>query len=735
MIVVTGGAGFIGSELIHQLVARGHNVVAVDNLVNGRRENLEEVASDRVKLVEADIRDSETMARVLGDAEVVFHLACLGVRHSIHSPHENHEVNAGGTLTLLSAARAAGVKRFVHVSSSEIYGPARCVPMSEDHPPLPTTVYGASKLAGEAYARAFFRTYRYPTVIVRPFNAYGPRSHHEGDSGEVIPKFLLRCLGGSPMVVFGDGTQTRDFSYVTDVANGILLAGFEDGAVGETINLGSGSEITINDLAALVAEVVGLGEARIVHDTERPGDVRRLYADTSKARDLLGFKCTVALREGLSRLKAWYLELDRSVEALLAGEVVHNWQAGEAGHGLDERPRIPVARPSLGEAEAAAARRPIRSGWVTQGPEVAALEREFAAYTGARYACAVSSGTAALHLALLAVGVRTADEVITASHSFIATANSIRYCGATPVFVDIEPATFNIDPRLIERAISHRTRAILCVHQVGMPCDMAGILRIAKRHALPVIEDAACAIGSEIEWGGSWERIGRPHGDIACFSFHPRKLVTTGDGGMLTTNSEAFDLQFRLGRQHGMSVSDVQRHAARTVAFESYVTLGYNYRMTDIQAAVGRVQLSRLAAGVERRRWLAARYASLLTELPDIGPPVEPAHARSNWQSYCVRLPAGCDQRQVMQAMLDEGVATRRGVMCAHREPAYPKSSWSCGVPTESCECPAGSCARLRESERAQDQAIVLPLFQEMTADEQDRVIAALARARSVGRE
>lgn len=735
MIVVTGGAGFIGSELVRQLAARGHEIVAVDNLVNGCRENLEEVASDRVKLVVADVRDSETMARIVCDAELVFHLACLGVRHSIHSPQENHEVNAGGTLTLLSAARASGVKRFVHVSSSEIYGPARSVPMSENHPPMPTTVYGASKLAGEGYARAFHRTYRYPTVIVRPFNAYGPRSHHEGDSGEVIPKFLLRCLAGSPMVIFGDGTQTRDFTYVADIANGILRAGFEDGAVGETINLGSGSETTINDLAALVAEVVGRGEARVVHDAERPGDVRRLYADTSKARDLLGFKATVALPEGLSRLKAWYLKLDRPVGALLSEEVVHNWQAGEARHERGDRARIPVARPSLGEAEVAAARRSILSGWVTQGPEVGALEREFAAYTDARYACAVSSGTAALHLALLAVGVRPGDEVITASHSFIATANSIRYCGATPVFVDIEPATFNMAPALIERVITASTRAILCVHQVGMPCDMAAILRIARRHALPVIEDAACAIGSEIEWEGRWERIGRPHADIACFSFHPRKLVTTGDGGMLTTSSEAFDLQFRLWRQHGMSVSDVQRHSAPTVAFESYVALGYNYRMTDIQAAVGRVQLGRLAAGVEHRRRLAARYASLLAELPDFGPPIEPAHARSNWQSYCVRLPAGCDQRRVMQAMLDAGVATRRGVMCAHREPAYPKGSWSCGAPAGSCDCPVGTCVLLRESERAQDQAIVLPLFLEMTTDEQDRVVAALARARAVGRE
>src|SRR6185436_300603 len=205
-------------------------------------------------------------------------------------------------------------------------------------------------------------------------------------------------------------------------------------------------------------------------------------------------------------------------------------------------------------AEAVAAGRPIASGWVTQGPEVAAFEQEFAAVVGARHACATSSGTTALHLALLAVGVEPGDEVVTASHSFIATANAVRYCGATPVFVDIDPATFNLRADLVERAIGPATRAILCVHQIGMPCDLAALLAVARRHGLPLIEDAACATGSEILIAGTWERIGKPHGDIACFSFHPRKVITTGDGGMLTTANAELDRRARQWRQHAMSV-------------------------------------------------------------------------------------------------------------------------------------------------------------------------------------
>ncbi|HET9715248.1 MAG TPA: DegT/DnrJ/EryC1/StrS family aminotransferase [Pseudolabrys sp.] len=375
---------------------------------------------------------------------------------------------------------------------------------------------------------------------------------------------------------------------------------------------------------------------------------------------------------------------------------------------------IPIARPALDDEDAAAAERVILSGWLSQGPEVAAFEREFATFVGAPHACAVMNCTAALHLALLAVGVRAEDEVITVSHSYIATANAIRFCGGQPVFVDIDPLTFNIDVSRIERAISARTRAILCVHQMGMPCDLTSILDIARRYRLPVIEDAACASGSEIRIDGAWQRIGRPHGDIACFSFHPRKVITTGDGGMLTTASAEWDRLFRLWRQHGMSVSDVVRHASPQVTFESYPIVGYNYRMTDMQAAVGRNQLRRLPDFVNRRRQLAEQYRAYLLELPGIHSPHEPEWARSNWQSYCVRLPDGTNQRAAMQFMLDRGVATRRGIMCAHLERAYwelePRFS-------------------LHESEVAHHNCILLPLYTEMTDAEQRRVVEVLGEA------
>jgi dTDP-4-amino-4,6-dideoxygalactose transaminase len=372
---------------------------------------------------------------------------------------------------------------------------------------------------------------------------------------------------------------------------------------------------------------------------------------------------------------------------------------------------IPVAKPLLGEAEAEAAREAVLSGWVTQGPRVVAFERAFATYVGAPYACAVSNCTAALHLALLAAGVGPGDEVITASHSFIATANSIQYCGGTPVFVDIDPATFNIDPARVADAITSRTRAVLAVHQIGMPCDLHSLLAEARRHGIALIEDAACAVGSAIRMNGDWQAIGRPHGDIACFSFHPRKVITTGDGGMLTTSNPEFDAKFRLWRQHGMDVPDIVRHGSPQIIFEGYPIVGYNYRMTDIQAAVGCEQLKRLPALVAQRRRLADRYLELLGNVEGLGLPYEPDWARSNWQSYCIRLPERVDQRTVMQNLLDKGISTRRGIMCSHREPCYSDGK---------------SRLDLLQSELAQDHCIVLPIYAQMMEDEQESVASAL---------
>lgn len=392
-------------------------------------------------------------------------------------------------------------------------------------------------------------------------------------------------------------------------------------------------------------------------------------------------------------------------------EILREREVGVKTADVAAEAMIPIAKPFLDTTEADAAREAVLSGWLSQGQQVTAFEREFAALTGAQHACAVSNCTTALHLALLASGVGPGDEVITASHSFIATANSIRYCGATPIFVDIDPATYNLDPACVADAITERTRAILAIHQMGMPCDLKSLLAVANRHGIMLIEDAACAIGSQINVDGDWELIGKPRGSIACFSFHPRKVITTGEGGMLTTSDPEHNRNLRLWRQHGMDVPDTVRHSSPQVIFESYLFVGFNYRMTDVQAAIGRKQLKRLPELMALRRAIAHRYTELLRNLEGLTLPFEPEWARSNWQSYCVRLPDKVNQKTVMQNLLDQGIATRRGIMCSHREAPYLNN---------------GQRHDLRQSELAQDHSILLPIYAQMTEDDQVRVVSAL---------
>ena len=320
-ILVTGGAGFIGSELTNQLLTAKAKVTVVDNLVNGKVENLD-IHNKNIKFLNEDIRNYELMEELITNTDIVFHLASMGIRHSLHSPIENHEVNAEGTLNLLRISEPNKNLKFVHISTSEVYGTAHYTPMDENHPTLVSTVYGGSKLAGESYVRAFNETYNLDSVVIRPFNSFGPNSHHEGDCGEVIPKFIIRALTNSPLYIFGDGEQTRDFTYVTDSANAIIKIGINYDKF-DTYNVGSETEISIKDLAKLIIKLTD-SKSQIVHIEPRPGDVLRLYSDSTKSFDKFNLKHKNNLEQGLSKLIDLYK--GKELESLIKEDEIRNWK-------------------------------------------------------------------------------------------------------------------------------------------------------------------------------------------------------------------------------------------------------------------------------------------------------------------------------------------------------------------------------------------------------------------------
>lgn len=326
-VAVTGGAGFIGSHLVDLLVRESCRVRVLDDFSTGKAANLEQHRNaPGFELVEGSVTDETLVARLLLGVEAVFHLACLGVRHSLLHPRENYRVNAEGTLTVARAACDRRVSLFVHCSSSEIYGTAETAPMTEEHPARPRTVYGAGKLAGEAVARSLHYSRGLPIVVLRPFNAYGPRSHHEGLAGEMIPKTIVRALHDEPPVIFGDGTQTRDFSYVTDTARALADAARCDAAVGRTLNVGSGREIAIGELAAKIVEMVGGSGGQARFTARRPGDVDRLCGDSARFRELTGWTPRVGLDGGLALTVDWFRRHPSGIDWLAAEEVARSWE-------------------------------------------------------------------------------------------------------------------------------------------------------------------------------------------------------------------------------------------------------------------------------------------------------------------------------------------------------------------------------------------------------------------------
>ncbi|XIE77594.1 aminotransferase class I/II-fold pyridoxal phosphate-dependent enzyme [Streptomyces sp. SBR177] len=628
----------------------------LDNFVRGRRANLAKaLASGRVRLVEGDIRDAATVRRVTEGADLVYHLAAIRITQCAEEPRLANEVMVDGTFNVLEAAAAAGVGKVIASSSASVYGLAESFPTTERHHPYNNdTFYGAAKAFNEGMLRSFHAMYGLDYVVLRYFNVYGPRMDIHGLYTEVLIRWMERIEAGEPPLILGDGTQTMDFVDVRDIARANILAA-RPGLTDEVFNVASATETSLRELADELLAVMG-SDLEPVHGPARAvNGVTRRLADTTLAEERLGFKAEIDLRTGLKDLVDWW-------------RAEKGATATDADRAAARPARIPVMVPWLGDEEADAAAAAVRSGWVAQGPRVAAFERAFAERVGAAHGVAVSSCTTALHLALVALGLGPGDEVIVPSLSFIATANAVRYVGAEPVFADVELATGNLTAATVDAVRTARTKAVLVVHQAGVPADVEALRAACEGWGLPLVEDAACAIGSTAG-GGS---VGRG-ALLAAWSFHPRKLLTTGEGGMVTTDDPEWAARLRRLREHGMNVSAADRHASGTPVLESYLETGFNYRMTDIQAAVGLAQLEKLDVMVARRRELAARYSALLADVPGLDPVRDPAHGTSNFQSYWVLLDTGfpVGRDELLARLAESGISARRGIMASHLEPAY----------------------------------------------------------------
>ena len=635
-VLVTGGGGYLGSWVVSELLDKGHSVRIFDRFCYGR-EGLADLASrPECDIVTGDIRRLQETPDLLTGADAVVHLAGLSNDPSCDLDTEMAlDINVESTLELARLSAQSGVRRFVLASSCTVYGRGVFELLDEESPANPVSTFAKGKLAAES-GLLRMRNDRFEPTVARIATMFGWSRRMRFDLG--LNQMVAAAMRHGRIVVRGGGNQWRPFVHVQDAAKGLLLL-IESPAPaisGQIFNVGSDLYNTrIIDLAERVARCFDQVGVEVANDDD---DLRSFRVQFGKIRERLGFACDWSIDEGIAEVRDRLLS--ESVDPfsnhffnVARMKELLDTPVDQGGEPVAAR-FIPLSKPSLGAEEETAMVEALRSGWLTSGPQVRAFEEAFAGVVSAPHAVGVASCTAALHLCLVESGVRPGDEVVTSPINWASSGNTILNMGAKIVFADVKPDTLNMDPASLEAVITDRTRAIMPVHMAGHPCHLEAIYAIAQKHGIPVVEDAAHALGAAYR--------GTPigaYGDYACFSFYAIKNITTMEGGMVSLKDPGKMERIRLLANNGMAASAWDRFGRSAVPSpQEVVTPGFKYALGNVSAAIGIEQLKKFDAFMAARRRLAQMYRAVLADIDEIVLPPVADDITHAWHLYIIRF-------------------------------------------------------------------------------------------------
>lgn len=715
-ILVTGGAGYLGSILCRKLLDKGHAVRCFDRLYFGMEPVKPLLKDKKFQLVQGDIINLEKMPSLLDDVDAVIHLAGIANDPTAElDPHLTHLVNYKSSVRLADMAKRRGVGRFIFASSCSVYGKALADVVDEDSPINPVSVYAESKALAEMEILKLKDKGFHP-VSLRQATLYGLSPRMRFDLA--INLMVLHSLTKGKIFIWGGGDQWRPFLHVDDAAEAMMhcLSAPIKKISGKIYNLGSTRDnYKIINLAMAVKDAVKGTTLDVIPENS---DKRSYCVNCDRVHKELRWKPRRGIREGIEELSRFFegktasqLEKDlyyniRTVQKFIQTPAVEN--------GDPVRPDfLPFNLPLLGKEEEDEVIDTLRSGWLTTGPKTKKLEGMFQDYLGCRNAICVNSCTAALHLSLVALDIKKGDEVITSPITWPATANVIVHTGATPVFADVDPETFNINPEEIERKITSRTKAVIPVHMAGQPCDMAAIRRIAKKHKLFVIEDAAHAIGAVYDG----KKIGAIS-DFTCFSFYPIKNMTTIEGGLVTTPHSDLAEKVRMYSLHGVTKDAWKRYDKSFKGHAEVIYPGFKYNMSDVQAAVGLHQLPRLDEFIRQRGWIARQYEDAFRGMEEVSLVKQKGPIRHAHHLFIIMIDTNklkLARDEFIEALKGENIGSAINFRSLHIQPYYKKRF-------------KFKDSDLPNAYHISDKVISLPLYPKMSQYDIDTVVKAVKK-------